>query len=417
MAEHEADIENAPSVADGVRAFYDRHPYPPPIDDLERHREQWSDRERRRADSHLFQPAEPYREDRSVLVAGCGTSQAAKYAIRWPQALVTGIDVSTTSIAATEKLKQKYRLANLDLHVLPVERAAELGKSFEHVVSTGVLHHLPDPDAGLRALREVLAPGGATHLLVYAPYGRAGVYLLQEYCRRLGIGSSAAEIRDLAASLRHLPPDHPLMPLLSDASDFRSEAGLADALLHPLDRAYSVPQVFEFLARADMRFGRWVRQAPYLPQCGAPRATPHRARIERMPAEEQYAALELFRGNMVRHNLVAYRNDRPEPAQPIRFDGEDWVDYVPLRVPDTICVEDPVPPGASGVLINRVHTSADIYLAIDAGEKLLVERIDGRRTLREIAKEPAALDAVRSLFERLWWHDQVVFDASRRADS
>jgi SAM-dependent methyltransferase len=70
-----------------------------------------------------------------------------------------------------------------------------LGQRFEHVVCTGVLHHMPDPDAGLRALRDVLAPNGAMQLMVYAPYGRAGVYLLRAYCRQLGVGSSSAEPR------------------------------------------------------------------------------------------------------------------------------------------------------------------------------------------------------------------------------
>ena len=42
----------------------------------------------------------------------------------------------------------------------------------------------------------MLAPEGAMHLMVYAPYGRAGVYLLQDYCRRLGIGTTASEIRE-----------------------------------------------------------------------------------------------------------------------------------------------------------------------------------------------------------------------------
>ena len=133
-----------------------------------------------RVDAHLFWPTEPYREDRSVLVAGCGTSQAAKYALRWPHAKVTGIDVSATSIQRTEKLKRKYRLDNLEVRQIAVERAGELGRRFDQVVSTGVLHHLPDPDAGLRSLRDVLEPGGAMHLMVYAPYGRAGVYMLQD---------------------------------------------------------------------------------------------------------------------------------------------------------------------------------------------------------------------------------------------
>lgn len=400
-------------AGDEVREFYERHPYPPSVDDLERYRRRWDDPSRRRADFHLFWPAEPYREDRSVLVAGCGTSQAAKYALRWPRAEVTGIDVSATSVRRTEELKRKHRLENLQVHQLPVERATELGRRFDHIVCTGVLHHLSDPDAGLAALRELLEPSGALHLMVYAPYGRAGVYLLQEYCRRLGIGSSAPEIRDLAASLGALPPDHPLVPLLRSAPDFRQEAALADALLHPQDRPYSVPQLLDFIARAGLQFGRWVRQAPYLPHCGALAASPHRPLLARLPAEEQYAAVELFRGTMVRHSAVVYRNDRPGLAQPIHFDGDAWRGYVPVRMPEAISVQERLPPGAAAVLINRGHTYTDLYLPIDAREKQLLDAIGGERTLGEIGRGCGNLDVVRGLFERLWWYDQVVFDGSR----
>jgi SAM-dependent methyltransferase len=398
-------------IAEKVRAFYELHPYPPPVESLDRYRKLW-DHRRQRCDFHLLWPTEPFREDRSVLVAGCGTSQAAKYALRWPEARVTGIDVSETSIRATEELKRKYALTNLDVHLLPVERAAELGSSFEQVVCTGVLHHLPEPDAGLRALREVLAPGGALHLMVYAPYGRAGVYLLQEYCRRLGIGVSSEEIRELAASLRSLPPDHPLVPLLRNAPDFQNEAALADAILHPQDRSYSVPQLFEFLGRAGLRFGRWIRQAAYLPQCGGLAASPHLRRLLDLSQEEQFAAVELFRGTMVRHSALAFRDDDPAESQLIRFDGDAWVNYLPLRLPGTVCVEERLPPGAAGVLINPGHTYTDIYLPVDAVEKRMVDGIDGKRRIGQIVPQPGQRHAARSLFQRLWWYDQVVFDAS-----
>ena len=49
----------------------------------------------------------------SILVAGCGTSQAAKVALRWPRARVTGIDFSATSVRHTEALKREYKLDNL----------------------------------------------------------------------------------------------------------------------------------------------------------------------------------------------------------------------------------------------------------------------------------------------------------------
>ena len=412
MQDRGARRADAAGVAQEVQAFYELHPYPPPVDNLDSYRRRWDDR-RRRAESHLFWPDEPYRDDRSVLVAGCGTSQAAKYALRWPHAQVIGIDVSTTSIEKTEILKRKYSLDNLEVRQLPVERATELGRRFEHIVSTGVLHHLPDPDAGLRALRDVLAPKGAMQLMVYAPYGRAGVYLLQAYCRQLGVGCSAPEIRDLAASLGALPQDHPLVPLLRNAQDFRDEAALADALLNPQDCPYSVPELFDFIGRAGLRFGRWLRQAPYLPQCGALAAFPHQSLLARLPVQAQYAAVELFRGTMVRHSTVVYRNDRPASVQPVHFDDDTWLDYVPVRLPDTICVQQRLPPGVAAVLINQTHTYTDIYLPIDVQQKQFLDAIDGERTIGEIVRKHGDPDTARALFERLWWYDQVVFAVPR----
>ena len=412
MSVHEAPASDASRVAQAVSTFYERHPYPPPVDDLDRYRRRWTD-ERRRADACLYWPAEPYRDDRSILVAGCGTSQAAKVALRWPRAHVIGIDVSATSIEETEKLKRKHRIENLEVQQLPLERATELGRSFEHVICTGVLHHLPDPDRGLRALHDVLAPDGAMHLMVYAPYGRAGVYLLQDYCRRLGIGTTAAEIRELAASLRALPPDHPLLPLLRTAPDFRDEAGVADALLHPQDRAYSVPQLLEFLSAAGLELGRWVRQAPYLPQCGALASSPHQPLLLRLPVDEQYAAVELFRGTMVRHSAVVHRHDRPS-HRAVSFDGDAWPGYVPVRLPDTVVVQDKLPPGAAAVVLNKSHTYTDIYLPLSAQQKQLFDAIDGKRTIGEIAPQVAQRDAAKVLFEGLWWYDQIVFDTSPR---
>jgi SAM-dependent methyltransferase len=401
-------------VAADVRQFYERYPYPRPVDSLDGYGRLWREGQRRRADHHLSWPGEPFREDRSILIAGCGTSQAAKHALRWPAAKVTGIDVSATSVRCTEELRRKHDLRNLEVHQLPVERASELGTTFDQVVCTGVLHHLPDPDAGLRALRAVLAPGGAMHLMVYAPYGRTGVYMLQDFCRRIGVRASDGGIRELVAALGSLPPGHPLGALLRDAPDFREHAALADALLHPHDRAYSVPQLLELLAREGLTFGRWVRQAHYSARCGVMARIPQASALARLPMAEQFAAVELFRGTMARHSVVAYRDDHTGAPPQVGFAGEAWRGYVPVRTPDTICVRERLPPGAAAVLINRGHAYGDLCLPIGAREKRLFEAIDGERTIAEIVGNLCP-ETSRAYFERLWWHDQVVFDASRVA--
>ncbi len=415
-AEH---LEPSFDVANEVRDFYDRYPYPPPVDNLEKYQRQWQDREKRRADFHLFWPGRPYQEDQSILVAGCGTSQAAKHAMRWPGAQVTGIDCSATSVRRTEELKKKHNLNNLQIRQIALERVSDLEMSFDQIVCTGVLHHLADPDAGLRALRNVLKPDGAMQLMVYAPYGRAGIYMLQEFCRRLGIRATDSDIRDLMEALAALPPRHPLQNLLAQAPDFRNEAALADALLHPQDRAYSVPQLFSFLGNGGFTFGRWVRQAPYSIYCGAVAKIPQADRIARLSPSEQYAAIELFRGTMLRHSVVAYRDDSPAASQQVSFCSDAWIDYLPIRMSDTICVQERLPAGAAGVLINQTHTYKDLFFPIGQMEKRLFDAIDGVRTIGDIAvriltssERRENFDIARSFFQRLWWHDQVVFDAS-----
>jgi SAM-dependent methyltransferase len=402
-------------IGEAVKDFYERYPYPPPIDDLDDYRRRWQDPRRRRADFHLFFPEKPYTAQRTILVAGCGTSQAAKHAARCPDARVVGIDVSATSVRHTEALKRKYDLSNLEVRQLPIDRVGDLQTVFDEIVCTGVLHHLADPDTALLALRNVLRPDGALYLMVYAPYGRAGIYMLQEFCRRLGIEAGDDGIRDLVAALGALPARHPLARLLREAPDFRNEAALADALLHPQDRAYSVPQLMDFINGAGLTFSRWVRQAPYSSHCGVMAALPQSPTIAALEAAQQFAAAELFRGAMMSHSVIARRDDRHQGQSAVVFSGDAWLDYVPVRVADTLCITERLPPGAAAVLINRAHTDTDIYLPIDACEKRLVEAIDGERSIGEITGDQPR-DVSRILFERLWWHDQAVFDLSRRQD-
>ena len=402
---------------DPVCEFYTDHPYPPPVENLDRARDEWRDKNRDRAEYHLLWPDKRYRRDLDILVAGCGTWQAAKYALCRPDARIVGVDVSKTSLDHTEELKRKYNLTNLELEQMPIERVTGLDQRFDLIVCTGVLHHLADPDMGLGALRSALKPDGAIYLMVYAPYGRAGVYMIQEYCRSLGIGTSQQEVADLVTLVKALPQQHPLTALLRGSRDSLNADALADALLNPRDRSYTVPQLLNFIERNGLTPGRWYWQAPYLPQCGSIAATPHAKRLNELPECEQYAAMELWRGTMTTHSVIVYRSDASREGKVYPLEDDRWPGYVPLRLAHTMCVQERLPPGAAGVLLNRSHQFHDLILVINAHEKKMFEAIDGRRSIAEIldhAGQDRSSDA-RGFFEKLWSYDQVVFDTSRHA--
>jgi len=135
--------------------------------------------------------------------------------------------------------------------------------------------------------------------------------------------------------------------------------------------------------------------------------------LAELPIREQYTAVELFRGTMVRHNVIAYRSDRQDKYQLIQFDDDGWLGYVPIRRPRTHRITDRVRPGASAVLINQSHSNPDIVLPIDSMGVQLFDAIDGKLSIAEIANNvPTSKKQARSFFERLWQFDQVVYDAS-----
>ena len=115
------------NIANTVKEFYEKHPYPPPVENLDAYSKLWSNPNRQRTELNLYCPDGNSATERTILVAGCGTSQAAKHAMRWPQAKVIGVDVSITSIRKSNALKQKYKLQNLTLQQMPIERVDELG--------------------------------------------------------------------------------------------------------------------------------------------------------------------------------------------------------------------------------------------------------------------------------------------------
>jgi SAM-dependent methyltransferase len=419
MMNKRPDLINRSQKADAdVQAFYDQCPYPAPVNNLKKFQQAWMDERKRKADFYLHWPWKPYSEEMTILVAGCGTSQAAKHAIKHPLSHVVGIDFSKTSVQYTQYLKQKYNLTNLDVQQIPIQNVTDLNKKFDKIISTGVLHHLSDPDEGLTALNGVLVDDGVMHLMVYAPYGRAGIYWIQEFCRQLNVSHADQDIIQLAETLTALPPHNPLAHLLANAPDFQRKDALADALLNPHDRAYSVPELFEYVERNGLKFGRWIRQAPYLPHCGAIAHTPLASRMMRQPAQMQYQLMELFRGNMLRHTFTAYKKEIDHSITPV-FDHHQFLSHIPYRWPESLTIEERLPPGSAAVLINQAHTDTDLYLPITTEEKQFVDAIDGTQTIKQIIekvivnhsqKHRLENEQVIDLFIRLWRYDQIVFE-------
>jgi SAM-dependent methyltransferase len=387
--------------SDVVVRQYERWRYPRPIQDLEgwvagnwewfdpshAHRTLWPDRE--------------YKPDLDILIAGCGTNQAAVYAFTNPAARVVAIDISQPSLDHQQYLKDKHGLWNLELHLLPIEELPTLGLDFDLIVSTGVLHHLKNPVAGMEALAGCLRPDGAIGVMLYAKYGRIGVELLESVFRDMELGQDDASVQIVKEMISVLSPDHPVQRYLQIARDLQSsDAAVVDTFLHGRQRSYTIDECVDLATSAGLVFQGLFLKAPYYPHnLFAPGTETHQA-VHALPETKLWSVMERIQTSNACHFFMACRPDRPKKSYTIDFSTEDSSDYVPLfRIR---C-------GLSGSEIFR----SDWRMTLNAAQLPFVQRIDGRSTIREIAASVAQSGArrgdvaelekfARKQFQSLW---------------
>ena len=399
-------------LADVVSSQYERWMYPQPILDLRgwlANNWQWFDPSHA---SRMFWPDRDSRPGMDILVAGCGTNQAAVLAFTNPEAKVVAIDVSQPSLDHHAYLRDRYAMKNLELHRLPIEEMHSLGRDFDLIISTGVLHHMAEPKAGMKALAGCLRPDGVAAIMLYAKYGRIGVEMLQGVFRELGLRQNDPSVLMVKDALATLPQDHPVRSYVAVAPDLQFDAGLVDTFLHGRERSYTIDDCLDLIASAGLVFQDLFLKSAYYPPAASTSA--FHAAVSALPAPQQWSIMERVNIRNGCHFFTACRGDRPKETYVIDFDSAGILDAVPsLRYR---C-------GLSGNQLSR-HNWA---MPLDAVQVALLQQMDGRRTIREIIgaasqggvlpqRSQADLEQLgKTLFQSLWQLDFLAMGLTPRA--
>jgi SAM-dependent methyltransferase len=352
-------------------------------------------------DHWIFGARRPASTPLRALVAGGGTGDgtimlAQHLAWAGRPGEVTWLDRSAAARRIAQARAEARRLGNIrfvegSLLELP---GSDLGP-FDYIDCCGVLHHLPDPLAGLRALAGALAPEGGIGLMVYAPHGRTGVYMLQDALRLLAPADQPpAERVEVAKRLWRQAPETAWLrknPWLTDHVS-GGDAGIYDLLLNPRDLAFTVPALHDLVAAAGLRIACLVEPVRYDPDSylSDPRL---RARTAALDPVARAALAEAITGNMGIHIAYCVRAEAPEPTRP--WDSPDSVPV--LREMDGPTLARKLP--REGVLpVSFDGLRVNLPLPRLAGA--ILGRVDGRRSLGDIADELAGNGVAREVFWR-----------------
>lgn len=257
-------MNNDTTASEAVQRLYNTYPFPPePLLDEPPPGYNW--RWNWTAAYSFCTGQKPTRQNVRILDAGCGTGVGTEYLIYLnPEAEIMGMDLSEKALEIAQERCQRSGVveshkAPVSFHHLKLENAAQLPGQFDLINCVGVLHHLPDPIKGIKALAEKLAPGGIFHIFVYAELGRWEIQLMQQAIALLQ-GDKKGDYKDGVFVGRQifnsLPENNRIVKREKERWSLENhrDESFADMYVHPQETDYNINTLFELIDASGLDF-------------------------------------------------------------------------------------------------------------------------------------------------------------------
>ncbi|MBN8521048.1 MAG: methyltransferase domain-containing protein [Alphaproteobacteria bacterium] len=199
-----------------------------------------------------------------ILVAGCGTSKwVVQTAMTFPNVHITGIDLSRSSIAYGVRSARQVGAFNTYFAQGDILKLDQMDKQFDLIESSGVLHHMKDPDAGFKQVVGRLKPGGRMFIALYSELGRQSIVECRKLIAEKGFSITPEGMRQFRADIISLPDEDPLKQIAM-RRDFFSLSECRDLVFHIQETRYTIEDLKNLLNRHNLTFLGFREQAKAL---------------------------------------------------------------------------------------------------------------------------------------------------------
>lgn len=382
-------MSDSQAISAAVSRLYDTYPFPPePLLDEPPPGYNW--RWNWPAAYNFCTGMKPQNLGIRILDAGCGTGVGTEYLVHLnPQAHVTGIDLSAGALEVAKERCRRSGADRVEFHHLSLYDVGQLEGEFDLINCVGVLHHLPDPIRGIKALASKLAPGGLLHIFVYAELGRWEIQLMQKAISLLQ-GDKRGDYKDGVKVGRQvfasLPENNRLAKREKERWSMENQRDecFADMYVHPQEIDYNVETLFELIDAAGLEFigfsnpdywnlERLLGKEPGLIE-----------RAEQLSERERYRLIELLDPEVTHYEFFLGRSPVAKA---------DWTSDETLSsaIPE-------LSPCVQGWPSEQVFDYNYQIVTLSPAEFAFLQACDGNRTVGDILNSvELGLDGVRSL--------------------
>lgn len=188
-----------------------------------------------------------------ILSAGCGTGmEAIMLATIFPNSEILAIDLSLSSLSYAIKKSTALGIKNITFKQADILHMGSTGLTFDYIVSGGVLHHMKDPMAGWKILRDLLRPDGIMTIGLYSRAARRTIIDTRIAIQSNGYTSD----QDGMMAFREAAPkllEEATLNGITRFSDYYNLSMCRDLLFHVQEHSYSLPEIKSLLAELNMK--------------------------------------------------------------------------------------------------------------------------------------------------------------------
>jgi 2-polyprenyl-3-methyl-5-hydroxy-6-metoxy-1,4-benzoquinol methylase len=192
-----------------------------------------------------------------ILDVGCGSGATSlALAEANPNSKIVGIDISQASIDIARQRLLHHGFDSAEFYAMPVENLSDLGLKFDYINCDETLYLLPDPLAGLIAMRSVLNETGTIRANLHSIYQRSPQFRAQKLFKCLGLFDDRPKTQKFS-TVREV------MTALKDTVELKQTTWIPSAktdetimvnFLMQGDKGFNILDMFELLGKADLEF-------------------------------------------------------------------------------------------------------------------------------------------------------------------